>query len=234
MRRQRLSGGQTTRPRVQARSAARASGLLGTVLLSYAPAYGAHSDGGRNFSAPFAIAGALLVLPWLAYQLSGVRRARARRGQYDLHSGRVAALRNWQALVACASMFTLLWLVRAPMRLGAVFAIATILAGICLLRNLGALSFALLWRDRARPLRALRWLALAPSSLAGIALALELAHDSWSTLMAGCLTAYLGPLLGGCPVWGPARRWHRRLLRAAGRWRATPDLDGTHAHGERP
>jgi hypothetical protein len=112
--------------------------------------------------------------------------------------------------VACASIFVLLWLLRAPVRLSALFAITTILVGVDLFLRLGALSLALLARDRARPLAALRWLALAPCSLIGLAVGLQIAGDSWATLLGGCVAACLGPILArysgdSAPAPGPGQ-----------------------------
>lgn len=176
---------------------ARCSGLLGMVTLSYAPTYGAYTDGGRNFSVPFAVVGTVLVAVWLLYRLAHLRGWRIHVLTCDLPAKRISTLRYWQALTLCSLTFTMLWLGRAPVRLSAVFATATVVTGVCLFTNLSALSLALLARDRSRPLHAVRWLALVPSSLVGLTLGLLLAGDSWVTLPFGCVAACLGPLLAG-------------------------------------
>lgn len=176
---------------------ARCSGLLGMVALSYAPTYGIHSDNGRNFSVPFAVAGTVLAAIWLLHLLAHLRGWCTRIVECDLRARRSSTVRYWQALTFCALTFTLLWLGRAPVRLAAIFAIATVVMGIYLLTSLGMLSLALLARDRSRPLHASRWLALVPCSLIGLVLGLLLAGDSWATLLFGCMTACLGPLLAG-------------------------------------
>lgn len=165
------------------------------IALSYAPTYGTHPVGGRNFSVPFAVAGTVLAAIWLLYLLAHLRGWRARILECDLHARRTSTVRYWKALTVCALAFTLLWLCRAPVRLAAVFVVATVVMGIYLLINLGVLSLALVVRDRSRPLHASRWLALVPCSLIGLVLGLLLAGDSWATLLLGCMAAYLGPLL---------------------------------------
>jgi hypothetical protein len=187
----------------------RCSGLLGMVALSYAPTYGTNADGGRNFNVPLAVAGTALAAIWLLHRLAHLPGLRVRVVARELCAWRRSTMRYWQALTVCALTFTLLWLCRVPVRLAAIFAIATVVMGICLLANLGGLSLALLYRDRSRPLYALRWLTLPPASLVGIVVMLELDPGSSATLLIGCLGAYLGALLGGCPLWWPIRSLRR-------------------------
>jgi hypothetical protein len=172
-------------------------GALAVLLLSVAPTYRTHSTGGSDFNTTFAVCGALLALVWLLYHVGGIRRRCAQHQAVDPMVLRAATFKNWRALMLCASIFAALWLLRAPIRLSALFAIATILASVSLLGRLGVLSLVLAIRDHSRPLTALRWLALVPCSLAGLTVGLETAGDSWATLLLGCVASGLGPLFAG-------------------------------------
>lgn len=171
--------------------------MLAVLLLGDAPDYRTSPSGRPEFNHALGISGGLLALLWLAPRLRGQSRALAWNRSADPQSLRTASLQSWWALVGCVSVFALLSLARAPLHVSALFAIATLLASVCLFWRLAALSFALIRRDRSRPLIALRWLALVPCSLVGLVLGLLLAGDSWATLICGCIAACLGPLLAG-------------------------------------
>jgi hypothetical protein len=180
-----------------AREATRLCGVLAVLLLGDAPDYRTSPSGRPAFNHALGVCGGLLALLWLAHRLRGQSRALLWNRFADPQSLRTASLQSWWALVGCVSVFALLWLLRAPVHVSALFAIATILAGVCLFCRLAALSLALIRRDRSRPLVALRWLGLVPCSLIGLVVGLLLAGDSWATLICGCMAACLGPLLAG-------------------------------------
>lgn len=179
------------------REAARLCGVLAILLLAEAPDYRTSSIGQPAFNLTLGICGGLLALLWLVHRLRGRSQALVHSRLADPQRLRTASLQSWWTLVGCVSVFALLWLLRAPVHISALFAIATILASLCLFWRLAALSVALIRRDRSRPLVALRWLGLMPCSLSGLVLGLLLAGDSWATLLVGCMAAFLGPLLAG-------------------------------------
>ncbi len=181
--------------------------IIGALLLADAPSYSSHPGEGQQANAALAIAGVVLMAPWLLYLVGLIpRRARQRRRD-DLPHLHTAVWRRWQWLIVCTCLFGAAGLVRAPVHLTAPLALTTLGLATALIWRTLILSLALARQRQSRSAARLGWLALAPCSLAAMLGAFLLAGDSWITLLLGCVCSCAGPVAAAGIL--RAHTWHR-------------------------
>jgi hypothetical protein len=175
----------------------RAAAVLGALVLSEAPRYGASTHTAAFHSAPAAL-GSLLILPGLQRLLT---RSRKDMPTPTVAQRRRRAWRTWGTLLATSTLFAVATAVGAGIHILAPLTLCTVGLFVAVVWTSTWLAVAMLRQDHTGPLLRLRWLTVTPGCLLGLILAYILSGDTWATLLFGCFATGLGTLL--CDLWAP-------------------------------